>query len=84
MGLNETIIRFCLMDLTFPFIKTACLSAVRHHFLIIFWFSAAILFSVWLLSSLNVTSSCQCIDSTDQCPLTALEKSSISGVKLVI
>ena len=40
-----------------------------------FRFCAAVLSCVVFASSLNVTSKCQCMTSTDQCCRTALEKS---------
>ncbi len=44
----------------------------KHHLFMIFRFCSAVLSNVVLLSSLNVTSKCQCIISTDQCSLTVL------------
>ena len=57
---------------------------LKHHFRMIFRFSAACLSSVVFASSLNVTSKCQCILSTLQCPLTARLNNSTSSFRLLI
>src|ERR1039457_755753 len=54
------------------------------HFLIIFIFLFAVSSIVLLLSSLNVTSKCQCIISIPQCPRTAFSNKSILGARLLM
>lgn len=83
MGRRLMASRFFFID-SLRFDNSVTFKMLRHHFLMMFRFCAAVLSIVAFASSRKVTSRCQCILSMHQCPRTARLANSISSFKLLM